>query len=474
MNLRINMTRFNVKHSRIAVGNEYSFRQIASTYDSAVTASTQLTTVFKIQDIDLSEATPAYERDQPSYIGNTTRLPSYTEEGGFANGNLEFSGRLHYGGLLNLTLGPSTTADGTQGYQEFGLSGLKSTTTTGLSTTTQYYFKVAVDGAAASEFDITTDTDVTYAAIIALLNAAVTTVTFALTLEGDLRCTSDTLGATSAVAITAGTTGTDLLVTLTGFTAMETAVAGSANYEHSIAIGDRPTFFAHYEIGNVAVGGSGTIIAEDLLGCAVDELTLSAKENAEVEFSAKALVAKKVSSTTFTSPSATLSVPYMHWKHVAFNLRIGDSVYTSSTQNYVESFKINIKNNLTYKTAAPSSGGLAHANFYKEGLLESSIDFDIYPEDNQLWELGPHDSMYADKATSSTIDLYVTFKRSSTDYIRLYFEDLTITKISKKIPAISDGIIPASVTLKPAQSTSVIRALCVDNINHATNGPYNG
>ena len=119
------------------------------------------------------------------------------------------------------------------GYQEFGLSGKALNTATGLSATTTYYLKVAIDGGAVTEYSITTASSLTFEYIIDLLNTAVRGVTFSIE-EGDLRCSSDTVGAASAIAITAGTTGTDLLATLTDFAAMETAVATNAGDELNV------------------------------------------------------------------------------------------------------------------------------------------------------------------------------------------------------------------------------------------------
>ena len=47
--------------------------------------------------------------------------------------------------------------------------------------------------------------------------------------NGDLRFISDLTGSASTIALSAGTTGTDLFATLTGFTAFDEAVAGSLN-----------------------------------------------------------------------------------------------------------------------------------------------------------------------------------------------------------------------------------------------------
>jgi len=119
------------------------------------------------------------------------------------------------------------------GYQECGLTGKSGVFLTGLSATTKYYFKAAVDGAAVVEYDITTAADLTFAAVIILLNAALTTVTFSL-VDGDLRCTSNAITGISSIALTVGSTGTDLLDTLTGWTAQETAVLGDTDVPEEI------------------------------------------------------------------------------------------------------------------------------------------------------------------------------------------------------------------------------------------------
>ena len=111
------------------------------------------------------------------------------------------------------------------GYQECGLTTRTDATATGLTGSTQYYFKVAIDGGAVTEYDITTASDVTYAAVIILMNAEVTGATFSLE-DGDLRCSSASVTGTSTIALSAGTTGTNLFATLTGWAAFESAVVG--------------------------------------------------------------------------------------------------------------------------------------------------------------------------------------------------------------------------------------------------------
>ena len=119
---------------------------------------------------------------------------------------------------------PAHFVSTTVAYQECGLTGKAGATATGLSTTTTYYFRATINNEDEAEFSITTAADVTYAAVIALLNAEVSGAVFALS-GGDLRCTSDYLGADGYVSMAYGVTGTDLFATLTGFTALEDPVS---------------------------------------------------------------------------------------------------------------------------------------------------------------------------------------------------------------------------------------------------------
>jgi hypothetical protein len=110
------------------------------------------------------------------------------------------------------------------GYQECGLTGKVSENLTGLVATSQYYFKVAEDGGAVVEYNITTGTDLSFTSVIALLNTATTGVaTWSLT-GGNLRCTSDLTTVGAKILLTAGTTGDDMFAQLTGFTAVETEI----------------------------------------------------------------------------------------------------------------------------------------------------------------------------------------------------------------------------------------------------------
>lgn len=151
-----------------------------------------------------------------------------------------------------------TNTTSNRGYQECGLSGKVGGDATGLATSSTYYFKVNHNLTGVTEKSITTALDVTFTAVIALMNAQMTGlltgVTWSLT-GGDLRCTSVMFGTASSVALSAGTTGTNLFTTLTGFTAFDTAVAGTGPSEDPTGIGIIPSSGTScpYAVG---VGGS--------------------------------------------------------------------------------------------------------------------------------------------------------------------------------------------------------------------------
>jgi hypothetical protein len=125
---------------------------------------------------------------------------------------------------------PTTFATG---YQEVGLSAMTGGGASGLAASTQYYYKVNVNGNGVVEYSITTGSDVTNTAVVALMNANTHSCTWAI-VDGDLRCTSDVFATTSTIALAAGTTGTDLFATLTGWSAFDTAVVGTGSPDINI------------------------------------------------------------------------------------------------------------------------------------------------------------------------------------------------------------------------------------------------
>jgi hypothetical protein len=137
------------------------------------------------------------------------------------------------------------------GYQECGLSGISNNSSSGLTASTQYYFKVTIDGGTETEYDITTTTDVSFQAVMELMNDEAIGCTFEI-VDGDLRCTSNLLGSASAISLAAGSTGTDLFVTI-GVTDFDTAVATEA--VNSLGVDDEYAMAIVYYAAN--------LIAED-------------------------------------------------------------------------------------------------------------------------------------------------------------------------------------------------------------------
>ena len=109
------------------------------------------------------------------------------------------------------------------GYQEVGLSGITPSTHSGLTASTTYYFKIAVDGGSAYEVAFTTDaSNLNFGGnngIISKIQAILDTqyytegnlyekgVTCSI-VNGDIRFTSHNRTRNSAIALTAGTSGT--------------------------------------------------------------------------------------------------------------------------------------------------------------------------------------------------------------------------------------------------------------------------
>jgi hypothetical protein len=126
-----------------------------------------------------------------------------------------------------------------KGYQELGLSGLGGTTLTGLSASTPYKFKITVDGGTAEDITVTTASDLTWTAVLALINAALAGSTYssgatASIVGGDARFVSSSEEEVSSISLAAPSSGTNMLEALTGFTAVETAVASEAGDEIDI------------------------------------------------------------------------------------------------------------------------------------------------------------------------------------------------------------------------------------------------
>ena len=120
------------------------------------------------------------------------------------------------GAALHQIFFDSASVTASNSYHECGLSSKTLQTDSGLSASTQYWFKVR-----GIEYDITTGSGtVTFEDAIALMNAVIADAEEFVIFNGDLRCNSTALG----VVLTAGTTGADLFGALTGFTSFDAAV----------------------------------------------------------------------------------------------------------------------------------------------------------------------------------------------------------------------------------------------------------
>lgn len=114
------------------------------------------------------------------------------------------------------------------GYQELGMDQVADYDETGLKKDTTYYFTVAIDGAVASEYSINTGNNTNYASIIQLMNNQIVAdgAKFETRRTGDVRCYSLSTAAGTSIALSAGTSGTDLFASLDGFSSFDTAVPG--------------------------------------------------------------------------------------------------------------------------------------------------------------------------------------------------------------------------------------------------------
>ena len=133
-------------------------------------------------------------------------------------------------GVQGITAGSIAIKFYEAGYQEFGLSGITSTTNSGLSASTTYYLSVSIDGATTDKITFTTDSsNVNFGGkngIVSKLQASIDALyynpakngfqkgaTVSIT-NGDVRVTSAQHLSTSAISITTntdGTSGTDEL-----------------------------------------------------------------------------------------------------------------------------------------------------------------------------------------------------------------------------------------------------------------------
>ena len=156
---------------------------------------------------------------------NTYSTPCTDLSGNFEATNFFGYGRNSAASLDGFVRGSIVLKFYKAGYQEFGMSNITNSTKTGLTASTVYYVKIGIDGATADEISITTDSSVdTFGGtngFIQKLQTAIDALYYDASknnfqkgatvsiVNGDLRVTSKQHLSTSAIALTAGTSGSD-------------------------------------------------------------------------------------------------------------------------------------------------------------------------------------------------------------------------------------------------------------------------
>lgn len=129
------------------------------------------------------------------------------------------------------------------GYQECGIDVDYTDTLT--ATAGLHSVGVSVDGATSVNVEITLPTDPQWNAVLKLLNAATTGATWSLE-DGDLRCTSDTEAVDSSIGLSAGSSGTNFLTTISA--TLGTAVA--PQYTTDVPIDDNYCMAIVYHVAS--------------------------------------------------------------------------------------------------------------------------------------------------------------------------------------------------------------------------------
>ena len=165
---------------------------------------------------------------------------AYHDKGKFTTARTDANGKFlsyNFFGLGRAGSGPVGITPGSvafkffnPGWQSMGLSGITPSTDSGLGVSTTYYFKIALDGGSAQEVSFTTDSsNVNFGGangIMTKINAALAAEVkdsssnlfektwVAELIDGDIRFTSRQNLSTSAVVLTAGTSGAGASVRL--------------------------------------------------------------------------------------------------------------------------------------------------------------------------------------------------------------------------------------------------------------------
>jgi len=210
-----------------------------------------------------------------------------------------------------------------QGFQEFGLAGITSSTKTGLAASTTYAFALTIDAGSSDDVSFTTDSsDLTFGNVIAKIQSAINDKYTAGTnlkgkkatigiVGGDVRITSGSRLSTGAIAIAAPSSGTTPLGVgiIPAVGALEKAVAArlpdDTIYDPVTyaTIKNTAAFLLDDGMGNLrGAGGSGTINYE------TGEINLNAYPNAEFVVSANTKAAHSGGFETGTKKNAFTSI----------------------------------------------------------------------------------------------------------------------------------------------------------------------
>ena len=187
------------------------------------------------------------------------------------------------------------------GYKEFGLAGITPSTKTGLAVSTAYAFALTIDGGSSDDISFTTDSsDVTFGNVIGKIQSAINDkftagtnlkgkkATIAI-IDGDVRITSGSRLSTSAIAITAPSSGTTPLGVgiIPAVGVLEKSVSGRLpddTFQDPITFATKKNinaFLLDDGMGNLSgAGGTGTLNYE------TGEINLNAYPNAEFVVSA--------------------------------------------------------------------------------------------------------------------------------------------------------------------------------------------
>ncbi len=532
------MVRYSPKNNDIMFGWESIFRTINSTRD-ALPEVTDIDYVFNIESIDVSELKAKPEQNQPWFVGNSTRLPSYTYNTEYKIGSGSLSGQLKHAHCIDAVLAATAVVDETT-YDDITIEGMgdgrksffiafNHGTARSKSLGGCYGVELTVEG---KENDyVTFDMPIMSAIMIdnrrpmayglpAFPNTFAGTETFTIASK------TATMGAATHTTVSSLIAAVN--VALAGATASAiTEVECVATRYYSAGWKDGIAFRAADGVTSfILTDGTGTPFASALL------------------FNMDGYTTPQTYPAGDLTPNVgqvDISTSPFHWKHVAVEFSIGGVIKTGDDPEddyQVESFKVNVKNNTEYKFGAPNTGAQQHATWIKETNLEYELELVMYPTDDEMWTLGPAENDYIEQlvgvgtiavsdetsfvvgdtitgATSGAVGIVtsistedqldlknvvgtfttetingsvslaettttavfvpdasakevactITLQRDTDDYIEIEATDLVIGPLPEQLSAITDGVDPITVTMKPAKKSSTLYAYAHDPLH---------